>query len=87
MEFYTAKYKTIVGEPNKDHPVCSPLYNGKYVEQGTVFKILYLSPNYHTSITISTIDGKYQTEVSAEILHFAFTKSDFIEDSDELQTT
>jgi len=78
MEFYTAKYKTMVGEPNKEHPFCSPMYTGKHVEQGSVFKVLYLSPNMQSAITLSTIDGKYQIEVSTETLSFAFTKSDFV---------
>jgi hypothetical protein len=78
MEFYTSKYKTIVGELSKEHPFCSPIFKGDHVEQGTVFKVLYLSPNIQSAITLSTIDGKYQIEVSSETLSFAFTKSDFI---------
>jgi len=78
MEFYTAKYKTVVGEPNKDHPFCSPMYKDEHVEQGTIFKILYLTPSFPSVLRLSTIDGKYQTEVTPEALSFAFTKSDFI---------
>ena len=78
MEFYTSKYKTMVGELNKEYPLCSPLYEGNHVEQGTVFKVLYLSPNMQSAIMLSTIDGKHQVEVSPETLSFAFTKSDFI---------
>lgn len=80
MEFYTAKYKTMVGELDKEHLFCSPLYKGNHVEQGTVFKVLYLSPNVQSAIMLSTIDGKHKIEVSPETLSLAFTKSDFIGD-------